>query len=154
MPAKDLWEPVLTKGLAFCTLEGDGEDAVAGSLQRKSAHRKDASAQAHRRPHFEADSDTITDAGLTRSGGRVDVEGGWFDEGDYLKFTHSTADADVLLHLATASSAVNPTDSRTGWLVARPSRLRSPIRRTRSTDRKAAISTMSERGRRTNRDWT
>ena len=33
----------------------------------------------------------------TRSAATVDVSGGWFDAGDYLKFTHSTAYNDVLL---------------------------------------------------------
>ena len=32
-----------------------------------------------------------------RTGGPVDVAGGWFDAGDYLKFTHSSAYNDVLL---------------------------------------------------------
>ena len=95
-----LWKPVLTKGLAFFRLQRDGTDVIAGSLQRKPAHRNDGSAQTYRWPHFEPDSDTITDSGLTRLGGRVDVEGGWFDAGDSLKFTHSTAYADVLLYTA------------------------------------------------------
>ena len=42
-------------------------------------------------------SDLITDRTLHRVGGPVDVAGGWFDAGDYLKFTHSTAYNDVLL---------------------------------------------------------
>ena len=48
-------------------------------------------------PHMQRGSDLITDRDLHRIGGPVDVEGGWFDAGDYLKFTHSTAYADVLL---------------------------------------------------------
>jgi endoglucanase len=46
---------------------------------------------------MEEGGDLILDADLTRTGGPVDVEGGWFDAGDYLKFTHSSAYNDVLL---------------------------------------------------------
>ena len=41
--------------------------------------------------------DLITDPDLTKIGGPVDVEGGWADAGDYLKFTHSSAYNDVVL---------------------------------------------------------
>ena len=46
---------------------------------------------------MEPGGDLILDADLTRTGGPVDVAGGWFDAGDYLKFTHSSAYNDVLL---------------------------------------------------------
>ena len=47
---------------------------------------------------MERGSDLITDRTLHPLGGpTVDVSGGWFDAGDYLKFTHSTAYNDVLL---------------------------------------------------------
>jgi endoglucanase len=36
--------------------------------------------------------------GLAAIGGPVDVEGGWFDAGDFLKFTHTAAYGDVLLY--------------------------------------------------------
>jgi Glycosyl hydrolase family 9/Cellulase N-terminal ig-like domain/Ricin-type beta-trefoil lectin domain len=36
--------------------------------------------------------------GLTKIGGPVDAEGGWFDAGDFLKFTHTAAYGDVLLY--------------------------------------------------------
>ena len=70
---------------------------VAGPLDRQPSHLLDAAGQrlrvaAHgprRGPHHRQD--------LTRIGGPVDVEGGWADAGDYLKFTHSTAYNDVVL---------------------------------------------------------
>jgi endoglucanase len=36
--------------------------------------------------------------GLTKIGGQVDAQGGWFDAGDFLKFTHTAAYGDVLLY--------------------------------------------------------
>lgn len=100
LTAAGLWEPVLRKGVAFDRLQRDGGDVVAGGPDRRPSHLNDRSAQLYLWPNFEDDSDAITDADLTPSGGRVDVAGGWFDAGDYLKFTHSTAYADVLLYVA------------------------------------------------------
>src|SRR5205085_7400212 len=42
----------------------------------------------------------LLDPALTRIGGPVDVEGGWFDAGDFLKFTHTTSYATAQLLLA------------------------------------------------------
>lgn len=42
----------------------------------------------------------LLDPSLTRIGGPVDVEGGWFDAGDFLKFTHTTSYATAQLPLA------------------------------------------------------
>ncbi len=99
----ELWDPVLSKGIAFDRVQRDGAGVVAGPLRRRPSHLDDAAAQLYLWPDFEPDSDAITDADLTPSGGTVDVEGGWFDAGDYLKLTHSTAYADVLLYEAARS---------------------------------------------------
>ncbi|BEP11944.1 hypothetical protein acdb102_02550 [Acidothermaceae bacterium B102] len=41
--------------------------------------------------------------GLTKLGVTADVEGGWFDAGDFLKFTHTAAYGDVLLYASARS---------------------------------------------------
>jgi len=93
----DLFGPLVTLGVAFDQNQRDGAQQVAGPLDRQPAHLNDAHADVYAWPHMVPGEDLITDADLTRTGGPVDVEGGWADAGDYLKFTHSTAYNDVVL---------------------------------------------------------
>ncbi|MBA8794184.1 hypothetical protein FHX74_001789 [Friedmanniella endophytica] len=109
--ARTLWAPVLAKGVAFDQLQRDGaavrpRPAAAGTIRRAPSHRDDARAGVYHWPRFTApDTDEIADADLRAyPGEHVDAEGGWFDAGDYLKFTHSTAYADVLLYAAAAQA--------------------------------------------------
>ncbi|WP_205315262.1 glycoside hydrolase family 9 protein, partial [Nonomuraea lactucae] len=60
-------------------------------------HRNDRAASVYEWPVFTGpDTDQISGE-LKRIGGPVDVEGGWFDAGDYLKFTHILSYVDALL---------------------------------------------------------
>jgi hypothetical protein len=88
---------ILNAGVAFDRNQRDGSDVVAGPLDRQPSHLLDRHASTYRWPRMQHGSDLILDRHLHRIGGRVDVSGGWFDAGDYLKFTHSTAYNDVLL---------------------------------------------------------
>jgi endoglucanase len=72
---------------------------VPGALGRRPSHRNDANGTVYSDPTFLPDGDdVIADPTLTAIGGPVDVEGGWFDAGDYLKFTHTTAYGDLVLY--------------------------------------------------------
>ncbi|MFD1937800.1 MULTISPECIES: glycoside hydrolase family 9 protein [Nonomuraea] len=63
-------------------------------------HANDRAAHVYDWPAFTGpDTDQIKGE-LTRAGGPVDVEGGWFDAGDYLKFTHILAYVDTLMWAA------------------------------------------------------
>jgi endoglucanase len=95
--AKSLYTKAIVDGVSFFQVQRDGPDIVRGALNRKPAHLNDASASVYAIPNFEDESDVITDAKLTKIGGPVNVLGGWFDAGDYLKFTHTTAYGDLLL---------------------------------------------------------
>jgi endoglucanase len=95
--ASSLYRKAIADGVSFFQVQRDGPDVIAGQTNRKPAHLHDASASVYAIPHFLDDTDTITDANLTKIGGPVNVLGGWFDAGDYLKFTHTTAFGDVLL---------------------------------------------------------
>jgi endoglucanase len=93
----DVFGALLRAGVAFDQNQRDGSDVLPGPLDRQPSHLNDAQARLYRWPHMQRGSDLILDRHLHRLGASVDVAGGWFDAGDYLKFTHSTAYNDVLL---------------------------------------------------------
>jgi hypothetical protein len=92
-----LYGRLLRYGVRFDQVQRDGASIVPGPLHRKPSHLLDRSAQVYAWPRMERGSDLILDNDLRPVRGTVDVAGGWFDAGDYLKFTHSTAYNDVLL---------------------------------------------------------
>ncbi|MBM9509677.1 glycoside hydrolase family 9 protein [Actinacidiphila acididurans] len=84
----------------FFQAQRDGADTVPGQLGRKPSHLNDAKATVYNWPSFtSSDGDTIK-AAPTKIGGTVDVSGGWFDAGDYLKFTETTSYAVAALEIA------------------------------------------------------
>jgi endoglucanase len=97
--ATAMYGSIVTDGVAFFQVQRDGADVIPGALDREPAHLHDAAATVYRAPHFLPDGDdVIADATLTAIGGPVDVAGGWYDAGDYLKFTHTAAYGDALLY--------------------------------------------------------
>jgi endoglucanase len=88
--ADALYGQLVRDGVTFYQTQRDGRDVIKGALDRKPAHLNDAHASLYATPTFVTD-DIIAEGDLTRLGGSVNVEGGWFDAGDYLKFTHTTA---------------------------------------------------------------
>jgi endoglucanase len=96
--AATMYRKLIRDGVAFDQVQRDGRNIIAGPLNRRPAHLNDRAATVYAWPHFQPDSDVITDARLTPLRGPVDVEGGWADAGDYLKLTHSTAYNDVVLY--------------------------------------------------------
>jgi endoglucanase len=95
-PAADLYGKLVRDGVTFFQAQRDGRSVIPGALGRRPAHLHDAAARVYATPAFVTE-DVIADADLRRVGGPVDVEGGWYDAGDYLKFTHSTAYGTVAL---------------------------------------------------------
>ena len=85
------------KAVNFFTEQRDGANVVAGALGRKPAHLTDRAASVYEWPTFAGPDTDQTVGELQRIGGPVDVEGGWYDAGDYLKFTHIAAYSDSLL---------------------------------------------------------
>ena len=96
----ELGPPQLRDFAAFFQAQRDGADVVAGPLQRKPSHLRDAKATVYDWPTYEdPDSDVIVGNELHPVAGPVNVAGGWFDAGDFIKFAHTTAYADTLLLL-------------------------------------------------------
>jgi endoglucanase len=92
---------------AFFQAQRDGADTVPGQLNRKPSHLDDTKAAVYNWPSFtSSDGDTIS-AAPTKAGGTVDVSGGWFDAGDYLKFTETTSYAVAALEIAARQSAAD-----------------------------------------------
>jgi hypothetical protein len=98
----ELFGPRVADTVAFFQAQRDGARVIPGTLDRQPAHLHDRNARLYDWPAYEdPDSDVIVGDSLQRLPGRADLEGGWFDAGDFIKFTHTTAYA-VTLMLASA----------------------------------------------------
>lgn len=86
--AANLYGPLLANALVFYQAQRDGSDVVGSVLRRKPSHRHDAHAAVYRIPNYRGET-LVGD--LTKVGGPVNVAGGWFDAGDYVKFTGTTS---------------------------------------------------------------
>lgn len=98
---KELFGQVAADTVKFFGVQRDGTDVVSEPLPRAASHQNDARATVYQAPDF-ADGDDLS-SGLSPvedGPASVNTEGGWFDAGDYLKFTHTTAYALTLMLLA------------------------------------------------------
>lgn len=92
-----LEEAAADKAVGFFTEQRDGAHVPSGPLGRKPSHLTDRAASVYDWPVFTGPDTDQSTGELRKIGGPVDVEGGWFDAGDYLKFTHIAAYSDSLL---------------------------------------------------------
>jgi endoglucanase len=95
-----LFGELISDGVAFDQVQRDGgrvATAAGQTLHRKPSHLNDARASVYEWPTFDPDTDEITSGPPAKTGAVADVSGGWFDAGDYVKFTHTAAFADVVL---------------------------------------------------------
>jgi hypothetical protein len=98
--ARELFGRLAADSVKFFRSQRDGADVDGTLLRRKPSHLADRIAQVYAPPHIDMQAYRLLDPALTRIGGPVDVEGGWFDAGDFLKFTHTTSYATAQLLLA------------------------------------------------------
>ncbi|WP_106126406.1 glycoside hydrolase family 9 protein [Pseudosporangium ferrugineum] len=105
--ANGLYAPVSATMTKFFQANRDGANVLPGVLNRKASHLADSSATVYRKPSFDEDGAIV--GGLTRAqAATVDVSGGWFDAGDYLKFTHTAAYTLDTLLIAQRSGSPDP----------------------------------------------
>jgi len=90
---RDLLSPLVNDTVAFFQVQRDGANVVPGILDREPSHLTDRRAIVYEHPVFEGDGGDVPAEPLKPMAGvgRVDIEGGWFDAGDFVKFTHATA---------------------------------------------------------------
>ncbi len=86
-----LFAPLAAKNVEFFQAQRDGAHVVPGRLKRKPSHLTDREAHVYDTPVFKGEGGDEVAEPLKRVGGPVDVEGGWFDAGDFVKFTHATS---------------------------------------------------------------
>jgi endoglucanase len=112
--AASLYGPLVGDGVDFFQNQRDGNVLANGTIARQPSHLNDASATVYQHPAFISGSDGGTgdqisgELAKVSGAAAVNAEGGWFDAGDYLKFTFTTAYADDLLYasdLALGSAA-------------------------------------------------
>ncbi|GHF40924.1 glycoside hydrolase family 9 protein [Streptomyces morookaense] len=101
--ARDLMTPLVQDNVRFFRAQRDGADVPADILSRKPSHLADRRATVHAAPHYDRSGKKLLDERLTPVGGQVDVSGGFFDAGDFLKFTHTTSYSVAELLLARRS---------------------------------------------------
>jgi endoglucanase len=92
--AAPLYRPLADAALAFLQSQRDGPETIPGPMRRRPSHLSDTSAAVYRVPAYRG---AALAGPLTPSGVRVDVAGGWFDAGDYLKFVETASFVDVAL---------------------------------------------------------
>ncbi|GGK28770.1 hydrolase [Pilimelia terevasa] len=103
--ADDPHRALVDRAVTFFQAQRDGPDVVRAVLRRAPAHLTDRAAQRYAVPAYDG---TTLDGPLRPVGGRGDVSGGWYDAGDYLKFTHTASYAAVVLLLARRTRAAGP----------------------------------------------
>jgi endoglucanase len=85
-----LFPKLVDDTVRFFQVQRDGAH-VPRRLDRQPSHLTDRRATVYDTPVFEGEGGDVPAAPLDPVGGPVDVEGGWFDAGDFVKFTHATA---------------------------------------------------------------
>lgn len=84
-PAAEIYSPLAASMTQFFQAQRDGENVVTDLLHRVPSHLGDAEAEVYTLAAAGASGDIASQ--LRATGEYVDLSGGWFDAGDYLKFT-------------------------------------------------------------------
>ncbi|WP_019069795.1 glycoside hydrolase family 9 protein [Streptomyces hokutonensis] len=98
--ASELMTPLVRDNVRFLQAQRDGADVLPGVLRHGPSHLADEHATVYADPHYDEAGEELLDERLTPTGVTVDASGGWFDAGDFLKFTGTTSYSTAELLLA------------------------------------------------------
>ena len=94
-----LYRELVDNSVRYFTSERDGPDVVSSVLDRQPANLTDEKAYVYADPRYDSNDNLL--GTLKKTGGPVDVSGGWFDAGGgYEKFAYTASYADALMLLA------------------------------------------------------
>src|SRR6266702_7389861 len=94
-----LYQQLVDNSVRYFTSERDGPDVVSSVLGRQPANLTDEKAAVSADPRYDSNDNLL--GTLKKTGGPVDVSGGWFDAGGgYEKFGYTASYADALMLLA------------------------------------------------------
>lgn len=120
----NLYTGLLANADVFYRGQRDGSNVDSAVLNRQPSHLTDTTASIYATPTFQ---NGVLKGSLTNIGGPVDVSGGWFDAGDYLKFVETTSYTEGVLLIAvreapgvlSAGSTDFATEAKVGldWLL-------------------------------------
>jgi endoglucanase len=97
--AAALYTRLVNNGVRYFTSERDGADVEPSVLNRQPANLTDENAQVYATPKYDSNDNLL--GTFTKTGGPVDVSGGWFDAGGgYEKFAYTASYADALMLIA------------------------------------------------------
>jgi cellulose synthase/poly-beta-1,6-N-acetylglucosamine synthase-like glycosyltransferase/peptidoglycan/xylan/chitin deacetylase (PgdA/CDA1 family) len=117
--ARQLYAPLLADSVYFFSAQRDGPKIARHVLNRQPSHLNDRRAIVYRSPHSKR---ALEHGDFGRVGRTVDISGGWFDAGDYLKFVQTASFADTLMLFSLRDGAGLPSGLRaearfgTDWL--------------------------------------
>ena len=94
-----LYRQLVDNSVRYFTSERDGADVVSSVMGRQPANLTDEKAYVYADPRYDSNDNLL--GTLKKTGGPVDVSGGWFDAGGgYEKFAYTASYADALMLLA------------------------------------------------------
>ena len=94
-----LYRELVDNSVRYFTSERDGADVVSSVMDRQPANLTDEKAYVYADPRYDSNDNLL--GTLKKTGGPVDVSGGWFDAGGgYEKFAYTASYADALMLIA------------------------------------------------------
>src|SRR5580704_15861782 len=94
-----LYRQLVDNSVRYFTSERDGPDVDSSVMNRQPANLTDEKAYVYADPRYDSNDNLL--GTLQKTGGPVDVSGGWFDAGGgYEKFGYTASYADALMLLA------------------------------------------------------